>query len=141
MAQNVIDLPPSMPKVSSHETRPYYAQIAVIDPTVKGAYPDWGIGESEVVFGPSGIAVETRPDHLGPVAIEVWTGELPGAASLRLVRSGYLEVKGQRGVLVGSVIGSDLHTAKIPRGKHQVLVYANRPRGDVDGIYVVFPGL
>jgi hypothetical protein len=116
------------------------AQIALFDPTVKWAYPDWSDGDEEVVFGPHGIAAETRPDQLGPVAIEVWEGELhhPG---LRLVGSGNLDVKGNRGVVVGSVTGNDLHTAQIPAGTHRVSVYANRQRGDVDGIYFVFPGL
>jgi hypothetical protein len=129
-----------MPKVLSLETRPFYAQIALFDPSVPEAYPDWGDGQAEAVFGAHGIVVETRPDHLGPVAIEVWTGELHGAENLRLVASDKLAVEGNHGVLVGSVTGNDLHKAEIPAGNHWVDIYAIRTRGEVDGLYFVFRG-
>jgi len=128
-----------MPRVLSKETRPYYAQIALFDPTVKGSYPDWGDGAAEVMFGANGVAVETRPDHLGPVAIEVWTGNVEDGGSLRQVGTGEITVEGDRGVLVGSVTGNDLHVAPVPPGKHRVIVLANRDRGDVDSVYFVFP--
>lgn len=128
-----------MPKILSRETRPYYAQVALFDPTVKSSYPDWGDGAAEVVFGPNGVAVETRPDHLGPVAIEVWTDSFEGAESLRAVGTGHITVAGNQGVLVGSVTGNDLHVAPVPAGKHRIVVLANSERGEVDGIFFVFP--
>jgi hypothetical protein len=126
-----------MAKVLSMETRPYYAQVALFDPTVKGSYPDWGKGEDEAVISRSGIAVETRPDHLGPVAIEVWTGAIDDSRDRRLVLEGEVTVQGDRGVVVGSVTGNDLHDVALPAGAHLVRVYANRERGDVDSVYFV----
>jgi hypothetical protein len=124
-------------KVLSMETRPYYAQVALFDPTVTDSYPDWGMGHEEAVASRNGIAVETRPDHLGPVAIEVWTGTFDGTRLQRLVLEGDMTVLGNRGVVVGSVTGNDLRHVAIPAGVHRVFVYANRERGDVDGVYFV----
>ena len=73
--------------------RPYYAQVALFDPTVDGSYPDWGTGEQEVVSGESGVAVETRPDNHGLVALEVWIDELP-ANHLRQILETSLRVAG-----------------------------------------------
>lgn len=130
-----------MGKVLSFETRPYYAQVALLDPTVKAAYPDWGTGEAEAVFSKAGVAVETRPDHLGPVAVEVWSGEPVSVEGLRLIEKGHLTIEGDQGVVVGSVTGNDLRRADVPAGRYEVRVYGNQPRGDVDGIYFVFPDL
>ena len=129
-----------MAKILSMETVPLYAQVALFDPSVKDAYPDWGTGETEAVTSAHGVAVETRPDHLGPVAIEVWEGVLPDAEERRLVIDGHITVSGP-GVVVGSVTGNDLHSAPVPRGTHRVQVYVNRDRGDADQIYFVFPEL
>jgi hypothetical protein len=128
-------------KVLSIQTRPYYAQVALLDPTVEHAYPDWGTGKAEAVFGNSAVAVETRPDHLGPVAVEVWTGEPGVVKSRRLIEEAQITVEGGQGLTVGSVTGDDLHPVQIPAGRHRVRVYGNQARGEVDEILFVFPDL
>jgi hypothetical protein len=67
-----------MGRRASFEVVPYYAQVALIDASVPGSYPDWGDASKPVVFSPSGIAVATKPDWdpvsdaLTKVRVEVW---------------------------------------------------------------------
>ena len=126
-----------MGQLLAHETIPYYAQVAILDPGVEGSYPDWGDGDAEAVSSGSGVAVATRPDHLGKVRLEVITGDPAG--ELRNVLETTLSVSTGSGLLAGSVTGSDLHPVAIPSGRHRVRVYVDRPRGEVSRVVFAFP--
>ena len=55
-------------------TKPYYAQVAVFDPSVPDSYPDWGDGLAEFVTARHGAAVATRADDVGDVEVAVVLG-------------------------------------------------------------------
>jgi len=111
-----------MPELLRFQTTPYYAQVAMIDPTIPDGYPDWGDGTAEVAADPHGIAVGTQPDHLGKVAVEVWDRDAP-EDSLRTIGRYELEV-GNDGVVVGSVVGNDLRPVQLGTGRHRISVLA-----------------
>ena len=122
------------------QTRPYYGQVALFDPTVEGSYPDWDSGELEAVGGESGLAVATRADHLGFASIEVWLGRDSEDRGFRAVLESTIAVAGN-GVLVGSVTGNDLHLVAIPPGRHRVQVLVSGPRDGVDRVSFEFTDL
>lgn len=83
-----------------------------------------------MVFGPGAVVVATRPDHLGTVEIEVWSGRgyEPNPDST-LIGQGELSV-GRSGLTVGSVVGNDLRPIGLGEGLHPVRVYVRkRPEG------------
>jgi hypothetical protein len=121
------------------ETVPYYAQVAIFDPSVDGSYPDWGEGEDEAVSSGSGVAVSTQPDHLGKVRLEVNTGD-PGG-DLRNVLDTTLTVSTDDGLVAGSVTGNDLHPVAVPAGEHRVSVLVNGPPDEVSRVVIAFPDL
>jgi hypothetical protein len=111
------------------ETPPYYAQIALIDPDEPDSYPQWSTGQESVVFGEFGVAVATRPDEEGNVAIEVWTGEVPRTSGLRLLAQGSIRASAGH-LAVGSVAGADLRVVSVQAGMHRVEVHV---RGSASG--------
>jgi hypothetical protein len=116
---------------------PHHAQIAMIDPDVEGSYPDWGDGDEEAVSSGSGVVVATQPDHVGKVRVEVITGD--PAEDLRNVLDTTLSVSSDRGLVAGSVTGSDLHPVPIGTGEHRVSVYVEGPPDEVSRVVFAFP--
>jgi hypothetical protein len=110
-------------------TRPYYAQVALFDETVEDAYPEWEDGNAAVATTTAGVAVATQPDHLGQIDIEVVAGSRPEDAELEEVWGGSIEVRDDRGLLVGSGTGADLKRVPVSPGRHEVRVFVSR-RGD-----------
>lgn len=118
-------------------TAPYEAQVALFDPGVESAYPDWGDGSAEVVWSASGVAVETRPDGSGRVMVEVDAALAPDPG-WRAVAAGEIVVTSGR-IAVGSVAGSDLRYLRIKTGRQRVEVHAHGERGEVDGVRFLLP--
>jgi hypothetical protein len=115
-----------MPRLLAFETPPYYAQVHLLDPMVRDT-PQFETGLEEVVFGPGGVVVATRPDHLGTVAIEVRCGSdyQPLDEQTCLVAHGDLVV-GSSGLVVGSVVGSDLRPVELGKGVYQLQVFVRK---------------
>src|SRR5436190_9398575 len=130
-----------MVRVLNMQTRPYYAQVALFDPTVQGSYPDWGSGEEEAIGARNGVAVATRPDYVGLVSIEVWIGSASQGRDLRPVLEANVTVVGSDGVLVGSVTGNDLRPVAIRPGSHRLQVLVGGPPGEVDRVSFEFTSL
>lgn len=122
------------------ETDPYYAQVALFDPEVSDAYPNWVTGEEEVVFGPSGVAVATRPDEAGPVRIEVYVGSYEPDPSWRFVGDGMVRVTARR-LVVGSVTGGDLRSVPTDPGEYRVSVHFHDGEGGPDAVAFVVRAL
>jgi len=99
------------------ETPPYYGQVALFDPAVADAYPQWSTGDEEAVVGSHGVVVATRSDEEGPVSIELWIGPYTADETLRLIADGaLLASKGQ--LVVGSVVGNDLREVSLDGVQH-----------------------
>jgi hypothetical protein len=126
----------NVPLVLDFETAPYYAQVALFDPENPDSYPDWGTGDEAMVFGPSGVAVGTRPDLTGSVRIEVWTDKHEPSAPMRLAGEGVLRVSANQ-LTVGSVTGADLRTVPIPAVECHVSVYLHDSEDGPDAVVFV----
>lgn len=112
------------------EIRPYYAQVAMFDPSVTDAYPEWEGGGEEAVSIWHGIAVATRPDDRGTVGVEVRRRDDECEAADRRILEATLIVRGT-GVLVGSVTGNVLYEIPLAPGAHQVTVHVRGEKNDV----------
>jgi hypothetical protein len=107
--------------LGEHSTVPYYAQVDVFDPTVTGAIPMWTDESLDqgIAASPSGMAIATRSDFergsddLVSVRIRVWVGDTQ-TLSGSVIYEGALRI-GEEGILVGSVVGNDLHPVGVPR--------------------------
>jgi hypothetical protein len=115
------------------EVTPYYAQVALLDSTVQDAYPEWD-GAPEAVATDHGVAVQTRPDHLGSVFVEVRQGESECDEGERLVLDTRLTVESTTGVVVGSVIGNELHEVGLGAGPHRLQVHVKGDKGAVTDV-------
>ena len=118
---------------ADHSVVPFYAQVQLFDPGVADAIPDWTAESLEqgVAAGPSGLAILTRGDFkrgaedLSRVRLRVWVGSSDLGPFSPLVYEGELQVGGDC-VVIGSVVGNDLHTVAVPTGVHRVRVHAER---------------
>jgi hypothetical protein len=106
------------------ETRPYHAQVALLDPAVPDSYPQWETGEEEAVFGPSGVVVATQSDDSGQVRIQVWSGSFEPDGTWRPVGSGAITVSTGR-LEAGSVTGADLREFAVVPGVHRVSAFVH----------------
>jgi hypothetical protein len=122
-----------MPRVLDFQTPPYYAQIALFDPSVPDAYPQWSTGTEEAMVGPHGIVVATRPDDLGDVEIEVWVGAYTPGPQMRPVAEGMIEAS-EGGLVVGSVTGNDLRKVPVAAGKHHVAAFVSDGEGGPESV-------
>ena len=127
---------------AEHSTVPYHAQVDVFDPTVSDAIPMWtddSLGRG-VAAGRSGLAIATRSDFvrgsddLASVRIRVWIGDTQSPSG-SVIYEGPLGI-GNEGVLVGSIVGSDLHNVAVPAGDYRVKVHVE-PKEAPDLIDVV----
>jgi hypothetical protein len=125
-----------------HSTVPYYAQVDVFDPTVTSAIPMWTdeFIHRGIAAGPSGMAIATRSDFergsddLASVRMRVWIGDT-GAVSGSAIYEGALQIGGE-GIVIGSVVGNDLHRVAVPAGDYRVRVHVE-PSTSPDLIDVV----
>jgi hypothetical protein len=103
--------------------------VDVFDPTVTGAIPTWTDESLDrgIAAGPSGMAIATRSDFerggddLASVRMRVWVGDT-GAVSGSAIYEGALRIGGE-GIVVGSVVGNDLHHVAVPAGEYRVRVH------------------
>lgn len=113
---------------------PLYAQIAIFDPDMPDAYPDWGDGEDEVVQTRHGIAVATIPDVRGRVWVRVVRDE-PGDASARVLYEGAILTTAGR-LHVGSVPAAQLFEVGLDPGEHQIRLETTAPVEAVDNVTI-----
>jgi hypothetical protein len=126
---------------------PFHAQVHLFDPGVEDAIPEWTAESLEqgVAAGPSGLSILTRADFerraedLSRVRVRVWVGSSDLGPSSPLVYEGELKVGGD-GVVIGSVVGNELHAVAVPMGVHRVRVYAE-PKGAPEVVDVVLEAL
>jgi hypothetical protein len=127
---------------AEHSTVPYHAQVDVFDPTVTDPIPMWtddSLGRG-IAASPSGMAIATRSDFergsddLVSVRIRVWVGDTQ-TLSGSVIYEGALRI-GEEGILVGSVVGNDLHPVGVPAGDYRVRVHLE-PREAPDLVDVV----
>jgi hypothetical protein len=132
---------------ADHNVVPFYAQVQLFDPGVTDAIPDWTAESLEqgVAAGRSGLAILTRGDFErgaedpSRVRLRVWVGSSDLGSSSPLVYEGELQVGGD-GVVIGSVVGNDLHAVAVPMGVHRVRVHAE-PKGGPEVVDVVLEAL
>jgi len=118
----------------SFVVKPYHGQVGMGDPETHD-YPQWETGEELAVAVPQFIAVGTRGDLEGDVAVEVWSGELGRHdVKLRSVFEGELILSGEHAV-VGSVIGNDLHPVSLSCGRHKVAAFTSAEGELPDSVY------
>jgi hypothetical protein len=106
------------------EVVPYHAQVLLVGASRDGSVPEFVDGAEPVVATSAGIAVGTRSDFVAgkgavPVMVEVWSSQ--GPSGLVEIWRGEIAV-GERGIAVGSLIGSDLHELQVRPGQHRVAV-------------------
>ena len=106
---------------------PLYAQVAILDPSVPDAYPEYQDPPGEAVAGPHGVVVYVRPDHLGDVTVEVRQGEASCAGADRMILETELKVQGSEGLVVGNVAANNLYPLTVSPGEHRVRVYVVGP--------------
>ena len=114
--------------------RPLYGQVEIGDPAVKG-YPQFETGNERAVALPQRIAVATRGDRDGDVAIEVWKegAHADSLCDAVLVHEGVLVVSGSS-LEVGNTVGNELHRFAIGVGKHLVAIYTKPSVGEADTV-------
>lgn len=120
---------------ADHSVVSFHARVQVFDPGVGDAMPEWTDESLKqgVAAGPSGLAILTRGDferetvHLSRVRVRMWVGRSDLRPSSPLVYDGELQVGGD-GVVIGSVVGNNLHTVAVPMGVHRVRVHVE-PKG------------
>jgi hypothetical protein len=93
-----------------------------------------------IAASPSGMAIATRSDFergsddLVSVRIRVWVGDTQ-TLSGSVIYEGALRI-GEEGILVGSVVGNDLHPVGVPADDYRVRVHLE-PREAPDLVDVV----
>jgi hypothetical protein len=111
-----------MGRLARERIPPYYAQVQLSD-AAHFDYPDWGDGTADVVASDSCIAVATRPDHLGDVEVEVWSGATEGETEWgESVWTGRLTI-GDGGAVFGTTVGNQLVPVQLPSGQYAVGVF------------------
>jgi hypothetical protein len=100
----------------------YYAQIALFDAEINGAYPEWKTGHEKVVVGPHGVVIATALDM--SIDVTVYKG-FDHPDDHKICVSSEIIV-GRKGLLVGNVIASDLTLISWPKGRTAVVVYTNK---------------
>jgi hypothetical protein len=132
---------------ADHSVVPFYAQVELFDPSASDPIPLWTERSLEqgVSASPSGLSILTRSDFergaedLARVRVRVWLGRGDVRPSGVLVFEGELRAGGE-GVMVGSVVGNDLHRVAVPRGDHRVRVHVE-PRDAPELVDVVLEDL
>ena len=113
---------------ADHTVVPFHAQVQLFDPGVEDAIPEWTAESLEqgVAAGPSGLSILTRADFergaedLSRVRVRVWVGRSDLRPST-VVYEGDLQVGGD-GVVIGSVVGNDLHAVAVSMGVYRVRI-------------------
>ena len=127
-----------MGRLACIEVTPFHAQVEISDPNARD-YPQWPTGDELVVSLPQCVAVATQGDDRGKVAIEVWDKSLDAndPEMSTVLFDGEFVTTTDR-VLVGSVVGNDLHTISIHQGRHRLRVYTSPARGRARAVYFLF---
>ena len=132
---------------ADHRIVPFYGQVELFDPSAGDPIPVWTDESLKrgVAAGPSGLSILTKSDFergaedLARVRVRVWLGRGDVRPSSVLVHEGELRVGGE-GLMVGSVVGNDLHLVEVPIGDHRVRVLVE-PRDAPELVDVVVEDL
>lgn len=109
--------------------------VAIYDPEAH-EYPQRQTGKEKAVALPSAVAVATRSDRDGDVAIEVWGDKLDREQQLEVAYEGELLVTGNS-VNIGSVEANDVHQIPLGRGRYHLKVLTASSGGLPDRVYFV----
>jgi hypothetical protein len=106
---------------------PLYGQIDIRDPAAAD-YPQWETGEEKAVATAHCIAVATRGDLDGRVAVEVRHEPIEEPDHATIAFDGSLLLTGE-GLVVGNYLGGEEHWLPLPPGSHHVTVYTRPLEG------------
>lgn len=97
------------------------AQVDIRDPQAS-EYPQWETGDERAVATSQCVAVATRPDVDGRVAIEVRRGPSDVPVGAAKAFEGELLLTGEM-LVVGNFLASEAHPVSAGPGWHQLTVY------------------
>ena len=124
-----------MGRLARVEVTPFHAQVEISDPNARD-YPQWPTGDELVVSLPQCVAVATQGDDRGKVAIEVWDKSLDANdPEMGTVLFDGEFVTTTNRVMVGNIVGNDLHTISTREGRHRLRVYTSPAHGRARAVY------